>query len=98
MVQTACPRKVQTAYFSVYYLHPACERRAPRSGEQGPGNRSQKDAWPSVFPCQLAVLISFILHTWTKILEYLCPSKVQIDRFLSLFGAVAMFGAKTPTS
>ena len=84
--------------FLVHYLDPACERRAPRSGEQGPGNRSQKDAWPSVFPCQLAVLISFILHTWTKILEYLCPSKVQIDRFLSLFGAVAMFGAKTPTS
>ena len=31
-------------------------------------------------------------------MEYLCPSKIQIDRFLSLFGAVAMFGAKTPTS
>ena len=26
--------------FLVYYLDPACERRAPRSGEQGPGNRS----------------------------------------------------------
>ena len=31
-------------------------------------------------------------------MEYLCPSKVPMYRFLSLFGAIAMFGTKTPTS